>query len=202
MRTAETAAAYDRIADRWADHRFNNENGVALHQRALAFLGKPSAGWALNVGCGGNTRFNALIKAQGLQLEGIDISPRMVEMARAADPGTPVHLQDACTWQPQRPYKFITAWDSIWHVPLEQQPALMLKLLSALDPGGIIIFTAGGLDGPDEHANAHMGPLVYHATLGIPKLLEVIQRARCICRHLEFDQLPQKHLCVIAQRIA
>jgi len=44
--------------------------------------------------------------------------------------------------------------------------------------------------------------LVYHATLGVPRLLEVIQHAHCICRHLEFDQLPQKHLCVIAQRIA
>lgn len=202
MPNREIAAAYDLIADRWADGRFNNEDGLALHKRALAFLEKQSFGWALNVGCGCNTRFNALVKAHGLQLEGVDISPRMAEMARAADPSTPVHLQDVCTWQPERKYKFITAWDSIWHVQLKEQQALMLKLMSVLEPSGIILFTAGGLDDPGEQSNSYMGPLVYHATLGIPRLLDAIKESNCIVRHLEFDQLPEKHLCIVAQRAA
>ncbi len=202
MPNREIAAAYDLIADRWANDRFNSEVGLALHERALAFLENSSTGWALNVGCGCNTRFNALLKAHGLQLEGIDISPRMAEMARAADPGTPVHLQDICTWQPERQYKLITAWDSIWHVQLEQQHALMLKLMAALEPAGVILFTAGGLDGPDERSNACMGPLVYHSTLGVPGLLDVVRQSGCIVRHLEFDQLPEKHLCIVAQKAA
>ena len=37
--------------------------------------------------------------------------------------------------------------------------------------------------------------------LGIPGLLKVIAEAGCVCRHLEFDQYPQKHLVVIVQRI-
>jgi hypothetical protein len=47
-----------------------------------------------------------------------------------------------------------------------------------------------------------MGPAVQYSTLGIPGLLEVIAQARCVCRHLEFDQLPEKHLVVVAQRPA
>jgi len=33
-------------------------------------------------------------------------------------------------------------------------------------------------------------------------MLKLITEAGCICRHLEFDQHPHKHLYVIAQRVA
>jgi hypothetical protein len=45
-----------------------------------------------------------------------------------------------------------------------------------------------------------MGPEVCYSTLGIPGLLDVIEEAGCACRHLEFDQYPEKHLYVVAQR--
>jgi hypothetical protein len=76
----------------------------------------------------------------------------------------------------------------------------MRKLMGALEPGGVFIFSAGGTDRPDEHVDATMGPEVYYSTLGIPALLAVVDEAGCVCRHLEFDQYPEKHLVVIAQR--
>jgi len=200
MDHAGIASAYDAVADRWLDGRFNAENGIRLHAQALRFLDGASDGWALNVGCGCNTRFNGLMRGCGLRIEGIDISERMLELAREADPTVLYHHGDVCAWQPERRYRFISAWDSIWHVRLEAQRALMLKLLQALEPGGVFIFTAGGLDAADAHIDASMGPTVYYATLGIPGLLDVIAEAGCVCRHLEFDQQPEKHLCVIAQR--
>jgi hypothetical protein len=87
-------------------------------------------------------------------------------------------------------------------VKLQRQRAVMLKLMASLEIGGVFLFTAGGLDGPSEHTDATMGPELYYATLGIPGLLEVLKDGRCICRHLEFDQFPQTHLAVIAQRTA
>jgi SAM-dependent methyltransferase len=200
MSHPSTASAYDLIADRWADGSFDPQNGVALHARALAFLGDASPGWALNVGCGGNTRLNALLRQRGLSLEGIDVSERMLALARLADPGVVLHHADVCDWPVPRSYRFITAWDSLWHVPLHRQRALMLKLMAALEVGGVFVFSAGGLDGPGEHTDCAMGPEVCYSTLGIPGLLEVIGQAHCICRHLEFDQFPQNHLVVIVQR--
>lgn len=202
MTDPTNAAAYDLLAERWLDDRFSKDDGLPQHQRALAFLEAGMGGWALQVGCGCNTRFNALLRSHGLQLEGIDASERMVALARAADPSAVVHHADACTWEPTRRYRFISAWDSIWHVPLDSQRALMLKLMLSLEVGGVFLFTAGGLDVPDEHRNSHMGPSVYHATLGIPGLLDVVKEGGCICRHFEFDQHPQKHLYVIVQRPA
>lgn len=85
-------------------------------------------------------------------------------------------------------------------MPLWRQHALLLKLMRALTPGGVFIFSAGGLDAADEHLDASMGPPLYYATPGIPGLLAAIAEAGCAVRHLEFDQYPDKHLCVIVQR--
>ena len=200
MQTPSTAAAYDLLAERWRDESFDGENGVRQHARALAFIDQGSRGWALNVGCGCNTRFNALLRANGLRIEGVDISARMIELARAADPEVVLHQADIVGWAPPRSYRFITAWDSIWHLRLEEQRPLMLKLMQALDPGGVFIFSAGGLDGADEHVDATMGPRVRYSTLGVPGLLGVIGEGGCIVRHLEFDQYPEKHLFVIVER--
>jgi predicted TPR repeat methyltransferase len=200
MDHAAIASAYDDIAERWLNDRFNQANGIRQHERALGFLQDAADGWALNVGCGCNTRFNPLMREHGMQIEGIDISERMVALAREADPTVLLHHADVCEWQPQRSYRFISAWDSIWHVRLEEQRPLMLKLMQALETGGVFIFTAGGLDAEDTHVDAAMGPEVYYSTLGIPGLLEVIDEGGCIVRHLEFDQYPEKHLYIVVQR--
>jgi SAM-dependent methyltransferase len=194
------ASAYDTLAEHWLDDRFNPGDGLRQHRHALGFLTKATPAWALNVGCGCNTRFNALFREHGLDIEGVDLSHRMVQLARAADPAVEVHLADICTWRASRRYRFISAWDSIWHVELGQQHALMLGLMDRLEPGGVLIFSAGGLYAPSEHSDSSMGPAVYYSTLGIPGLLRVIEEAGCVLRHLEFDQWPQPHLVVIAQR--
>ena len=199
MPSPSIGAAYNRIADRWLDDRFSRDNGVAQHRRALSFLVASGRGVALNAGCGCNTRFNGLMRAQGLAIEGLDVSRRMVELARASDPDVVVHHADVCEWNPPRTYRFITAWDSIWHVPLSEQRPVMLKLMSALEPGGVFIFSAGGTDVPGEHTDSFMGPEVYYSTLGIPGIVEILREAGCICRHLELDQRPSNHLYVIAQ---
>ncbi|CAN7507436.1 class I SAM-dependent DNA methyltransferase [Massilia sp. LjRoot122] len=201
MEAPPVAAAYDALAERWRDGVFDGANGMRQHRLALAFLEPGADAWALNVGCGGNTRFNALMRAHGLRIEGVDVSGRMVDMARAADPEVVLHQADITVWPLPRTYRFIAAWDSIWHLRLEQQRPLMLKLMRGLEPGGVLLFSAGGLDRPDEHVDATMGPALHYSTLGIPGLLEVVKEADCVCRHLEFDQYPEKHLFVVVQRL-
>jgi len=135
-------------------------------------------------------------------VEGLDISRKMVELARESDPSVTVHQADVCEWVPTRLYKFIAAWNSIWHVPLPKQRFVMLKLMSSLEPGGVFIFSAGGTDAPGEQTDSHMGPEVYYSTPGIPGILHAIQEGRCICKHLEFDQHPANHVYFIVQKCA
>ncbi len=201
MEPRETAAVYDLIGHHWADAGFPATNGIAAHARALAFLGA-RRGAALDVGCGANPRLRAWLMGQGFAVEGVDISPRMLELARRAQPGLTFHQADICEWTPPRRYTFITAWDSIWHVPLDRQLAVIAKLCAALEPGGVLVFTSGGLAEPNEVTNPCHGVPLYHAAPGIPNILRTLCEAGAVLRHFEFDQWPESHVYFVAQMMS
>ncbi|MGH1462611.1 MAG: class I SAM-dependent methyltransferase [Neptuniibacter sp.] len=198
MKPSDIGKAYDQIVHKWIDVKFNRENGIEAHKRALAFLKEGKT--ALDAGCGCTGRFFDLFIENGLTPEGIDISDKMVELVSEKYPDLSIHHADICQWQPSGQYDFITGWDSIWHVPLEEKENLIRKLCQALTPGGVFIFSTGGVDAPESITDDAMGPTVCYSTLGIPKYLEVIADENCICRHLEYDQYPELHLYLIVQK--
>jgi 2-polyprenyl-3-methyl-5-hydroxy-6-metoxy-1,4-benzoquinol methylase len=197
MNPTDVGQSYDSIAHRWQVLE-QPLNGLVQHERALRFA-KPT-GYALDVGCGCNGRFLDLLKMHGFTVEGLDVSEQMVSLARQRDPEVQFHHADICQWVLPRKYDFITGWDSIWHVPLEAQAGVLQKLFDGLAAGGVLIFTLGGRDQPGEVRDAHMGPPMYTATLGIPRTLELLTQCGCVCRHLEYDQCPESHVYIIAQK--
>jgi len=205
MEPTEVAASYDTIAHRWLTEP-PATNGLQAHEHALKFRlpnqGQAQGGGALalDVGAGCNPRLRQLLQKHGYQVEALDLSAQMIALAREREPSVTFHHADICTWTPPHAYDFITAWDSIWHVPLDRSAAVLQKLCGALTPGGIFIWTTGGLDAPEEKRDASMGPPMYYSVLGLPGLLQHIAAAGCICRHLEYDQLPEKHVFLIAQK--
>ncbi|MCC5829532.1 MAG: class I SAM-dependent methyltransferase [Phycisphaeraceae bacterium] len=198
MNPKETAKSYDELAAHWNGEHFNRKNGILQHQRALRFA--KSKALAIDIGCGSSGRIIDLLIAEGFDVEGLDISPRMIELARKRHPEQTFYRSDICDWVFPRKYDFISAWDSIWHAPLGSHEAILLKLCAALNEDGILIFTSGGLDRPDAGCNSFMGTPLYHAALGIPQLLKIIDSAGCICRHLEYDQYPELHIYLIVQK--
>ncbi len=198
MKPEETGAAYDQITHLWQSDKFDRTNGIEQHLRALAFLDTPGA--ALDVGCGCTGRFEELLLERGFMPEGIDISSGMIELARKRMPELRFYHADICNWQPPSQYRFITAWDSLWHLPLDQQTPVFTKLFKHLEPGGVFIFSAGGLEQAGEHCDDFMGPEVYYSTLGIQGFLDLIASSGCICKHHEFDQPDSPHLYFIVQK--
>jgi SAM-dependent methyltransferase len=199
MTPDQVAKSYDALAEHWNSERFSRANGIAQHERAIRFTS--GRGKALDVGCGSSGRIIDLMLKNGFEPAGIDASERMLELARARHPDITFHRGDICRWELPHPYDFISAWDSIWHVPLSEHEHVLRKLLSGLGGGGVCIFTTGGLDAPGEVQDSAMGVPMYHSTLGIPRVLEVVSSSGCVCRHLEYDQYPEQHAYVIAQRL-
>ena len=195
----DIAAGYDQLADFWNSDGFDRSNGIDQHQRALAFC--QHKGRALDIGCGSSSRIIDLLLQQGFNVEGLDVSPRMLELAMRRQPQVAFHLADIREWSPTGRYDFISAWDSIWHVPLADQKAVLTKMFGLLDRGGVCIFTMGGLDDEGEKTDSVMGPEMYYATLGIEKTLALVSEAGCVCKHLEFDQYPEPHVYLIVQRV-
>ncbi len=198
MTPDQIGRAYDQIAHRWASEDFNRDNGIYQHQRAIAFAER--RGMALDVGCGCNGRLVDLLLVAGFEPEGVDISSEMVRLARLRHPEISFHHRDICSWEPPRSYDFITAWDSIWHLSSERQARVLRKLIGALRPQGVMIFSCGGHVEQQEHTDGSMGPEMYYATLGVNGFMRLILDAGCTCRHFEFDQLPEVHSYFILQK--
>jgi len=198
MKTRDIGKGYDALAEIWNSDAFNRDNGMEQHARALAFCQHKQN--AIDIGCGSSGRFIDLLLREGFAVEGLDISSMMIELARKRHPDVEFHQADIVDWVMPGQYDLISAWDSIWHIPLHEHEAVLDKLFAHLTPGGVCIFTMGGLDEASEKTDATMGPEMYYSTLGIPRVLELIAGAGCVCRHLEYDQYPELHAYLIVQR--
>ncbi len=199
MQPEDLGRSYDEIAERWLEPHLEM-NGISQHEVALRFAAHPG-GRALDVGCGCHGRFLRLLELRGFAVEGLDVSARMIALARERMPHVTFHHADVCVWKPEGRYHFISAWDCLWHLPLSRNAEVLTKLCGALAPGGIFIFTFGGLDAPEERLDASMGVPVNYSTLGVSLTLQTLAAAGCVCRHLEYDQLPEKHVFIIVQRV-
>ncbi len=199
MTPTEIGLAYDRITHLWQNQSFDQNNGIEQHKKAIAFT--QSRGKALDVGCGCTGRLIDLLLDLGFEPEGIDISVEMIDLARQKQPTVKFYHEDICEWDIIYKYDFITAWDSLWHIPLNQQRKVLTKLLTSLNPNGVLIFSGGGTDNEDEHKNDFMGVEVSYSSLGINGFLQLFIELGCICRHLEYDQYPELHTCFIVQKV-
>lgn len=198
MNPSDIGEAYNQITHLWESENFNRLNGIKQHERAIAFV--KSRGKALDVGCGCTGRFIDLLLSNGFNPEGVDISKKMIKLAKKRHPEIIFHHQDICNWNVPQKYDFITAWDSIWHIPLNQQENVLTKLVSSFNANGVLIFSFGGTDEQSEHKDAFMGREVYYSTLGINGFLKLFIALGCICRHFEYDQYPELHTYLIVQK--
>ena len=96
MTPQQTGERYDRIADSWWLQSEVAEYGLAQLERALKFA-KPT-GDALDVGCGSQGRFIQRLLRQGYRVEGLDVAPRMIEIAATRYPECTFHVADISLW--------------------------------------------------------------------------------------------------------
>lgn len=198
MKPEDIGKAYNQITHLWESGEFNRNNGIEQHERAITFV--KNRGKALDVGCGCTGRFINLLINKGFSPEGIDISQKMIKLAQKRYPEIVFHHQDICQWDVPGKYDFITAWDSIWHIPLDQQKKVLTKLVSSLNTSGVLIFSCGGTDEQGDHKDNFMGPELYYSSLGINGFLKLFISLGSICRHLEYDQYPELHTYFIVQK--
>jgi SAM-dependent methyltransferase len=198
MRPEEVGRSYDALAEKW--QRDTPQYSIPQFKRALQFAER-RGGCALDVGCGSSARFIDLMIEAGFQVEGIDVSEKMIALARQQRPALSFQQADICTWVLPRQYDLICAWDSIWHLPLAEHEPVMRKLCDGLNSRGIFVFTTAGLDEPTEKSDSNMGVPMYTSLLGIPRNLELLRELGCVCRHLEYDQYPEKHVYIIVQKV-
>ncbi|KXF82378.1 class I SAM-dependent methyltransferase [Enterovibrio coralii] len=198
MKPKQIGLAYDSIIHLWQREDFNRNNGIEAHKKALSFVKHKGA--ALDIGCGCTGRFIDLLQGEGFLMTGLDVSSEMLALAKQRHPDVAFIHADICEYTLENKYDLITAWDSIWHIPLRHQKAVLTKIIDSLNDGGVFIFSFGGTTEEGEHEDDFMGPTVYYSSLGTSGFLSLFIELGCHIRHLEFDQYPELHTYLIVEK--
>ncbi|NUN67302.1 class I SAM-dependent methyltransferase (plasmid) [Pseudanabaena biceps] len=198
MHPDDIAFRYDCIAKWWQNQHQNSLYGIAQLERAIKFI--PRKQLALDIGCGSSGRFIKILNEQGFQVEGLDISQEMIDLAQQLHPNNTFYRADICCWSPPKFYNLIVAWDSTFHLPLDRQEPVMKKLCNALEPDGVLMFTCGGGYKQSEVSGTFQGQDFEYSTLGVNAFLKILTEHQCTCLHLEYDQYPENHVYIIAQK--
>lgn len=199
MKPEETALHYNRLAHFWQRQHLNSTYGITALEQAIQFTENRST--ALDIGCGSSGRFIDVFSKNGFKPEGLDISVEMISLAKQLHPDVTFYAADICTWQFPHQYDLITAWDSTFHLPLSEQKPVLKKMCDGLNSKGILLFTCGGTTGPEEISGGFEGERFDYSTLGVNEFLRLIIEFGFSCRHVEYDQFPENHVCIIAQKI-
>jgi 2-polyprenyl-3-methyl-5-hydroxy-6-metoxy-1,4-benzoquinol methylase len=118
--------------DRWKEKS-------AYYYRLLAEIYRervPAGASVLEIGCGTGTLLAALSPARGV---GVDISPRMVEIAATKHPSLSFRVADAKAFDPGEKFDFVIVPDVVEH--LSDPQAMFRSALKACHPGTRVIVT-------------------------------------------------------------
>ena len=138
---AAVRASYDALADEYARHVAGELEHKpfdrAFLERFAARMG--DAGPVVDVGCGPG-HVAAYLHARGLDARGIDLSPEMVEQARARFPGIAFDTGDMTALDaPDASWAAAVAFYSLIHLPREEIGGALRELRRVLRPGGLLL---------------------------------------------------------------
>jgi SAM-dependent methyltransferase len=147
MPSEEVARLWDQNADRWATDVRAGSDAYREHYNNPAFLeftGDLSGRAVLDAGCGEghNTRIFA---RRGARMTGIDVSPRMIELAREEERRTPLGIRyeiasyTALGLFADESFDAVVSTMALMDGP--DLPAAMRALYRVLRPGGTLAFS-------------------------------------------------------------
>ena len=196
MHPRETGRRYDAIAPLWDEARRESAQGLSFLERAIALC--KSRRMALDVGCGSGGRMLEKVLASGFRVTGIDVSSGMLQIANASHPTVEFVYADISDWVTPLRFDLIVAWDSTFHLPYELHAPVIGKLCACLAEQGVLLFTAGGIDG--EIVGTMYGHEFAYSSLSDTELMRLLYRAGCVPILVERDQYPLHHLVVVAAK--
>ncbi len=164
---SDTRASYDTDATSYADEVRNLLAELPPEREVMALFAElvraHGGGPVADVGCGPG-RITAHLRSLGVDAFGIDLSPRMIEVARREHPGvrfevgsmTQLGLADGAL-------AALIAWYSIIHVPDDAIGAVLAGFRRVLRPGGLLLvgFHVGDASPPEPRENGESWPESY-----------------------------------------
>ena len=127
---------YNLIAEDW--HRDHSHDDWWVEGTDIFIKKLPLNAHVLDVGCGGGTKSKYLI-AHGLNVTGIDISDKLLEIVRREVPGGEFRefsMYDLDTMQ--ETFDGVFAQASLLHIPKKDVGSVVKKMVGRLNPNGVL----------------------------------------------------------------
>jgi SAM-dependent methyltransferase len=162
---AEAAAAivglYERHAALWDGTRGRSLFERPWLDRFLALV--PAGGSILDIGCGAGEPIAAYLAGRGYAVTGIDSSETLIGLCRSRMPSQEWHVADMRRLALDRRFCGILAWDSFFHLAMDEQRAMFAVFARHAAPGAALLFTSG----PDRGVaiGSFGGDPLHHASL-------------------------------------
>jgi 2-polyprenyl-3-methyl-5-hydroxy-6-metoxy-1,4-benzoquinol methylase len=133
--------SYNAIVDDWASIR----NGKEVNQCIKDFCKLlPSKASILDVGCGTGKPIDVYLSDNKFKVVGIDISNKMIDFAKELNLENTIFINtDFLDYKSDDKFDAIIAFDSFWHIDLDDQPSIYKKCASLLVDDGYLLFTHG-----------------------------------------------------------
>ncbi len=193
MNSKELGENYNKIAGCWTAEMDGPEYGMTYIRKAMSLAKKNSVVLDIGYGSTGRTCDEAL--KNGFEITGIDVSSEMIKIAKEKYPGVTFIHDDFMNWNPSGLFDLIIAWDSIFHAPKNLQKDITIKMCKLLNKDGILLFTAGGIDG--ECSGEMQGVRFEYGSLKYLDYLHAVDEMGCKTILMESDQHPLDHMVFI-----
>ncbi|HVO28738.1 MAG TPA: class I SAM-dependent methyltransferase [Candidatus Paceibacterota bacterium] len=137
---------YDRIADDWHKDHLKDDWWIAATDHFISLF-KPGA-WILDVGCGSGLKSKYLVQ-HGLNVVGIDLSDKMIQIAKREAPSAKFFVMDMSD-SPELQRKINKKFDGVFiqaallHISKDKAFAVLAGLVTILKPGGYLYVAVKG----------------------------------------------------------
>ncbi|MGB9369527.1 MAG: UPF0146 family protein [Xanthobacteraceae bacterium] len=139
---ALVAAGYDAIAEIYLERYGHSKVRDYWLDQLIARL--PWHARVLDLGCGAGLPVARELAARGFSVIGVDGSARQIEMARRNVAGAEFIQADITKVElSSHPFDAVAAFYSVTHVPREEHPALLQRIATWLEPGGLFVVSMG-----------------------------------------------------------
>src|SRR5271169_2987342 len=140
---SEVQSSYDRVADEYARHIYDELRHKPLDRQLLdRFADRVrGAGLVCDLGCGPG-QVARYLNERGVAVCGMDLSPGMVERARELNPGIEFRQGDMKSLAvPARAWAGIAAFYAIVHLPPAGLAQALDEMWRVLQPGGLLLLS-------------------------------------------------------------
>lgn len=158
----DVMALYERHSRSYDRDRSRSLGERAWLNRFLAYV-RPG-GTALDLGCGMGEPIARYLIERGFCIVGVDSSPSLIELCRARFPDFDWLVADMREVELRRRFDGILAWDSVFHLGMDDQRRMFPRFAALAERGAPLMFTSGPAEG--EAIGAYEEEPLYHASLG------------------------------------